>query len=730
LSQRDADEILVPQYIVHRLMYPIMVLPHNVADVTARMRAGGVLFVQRGNQPQPRMRAISHIAVQQYVPEDGDRLIRRGNKHPLQRPPLPSADDVTLPVQCADGGAPPLCFGDRIYRARDRRLIDPLRSVSWPVLHVGDTVLATPVDGDLVLMNRQPTLVQESMLGMRIRIGPALSFGSTCGPIDALRGDFDGDEINLHLPQGVHVASELRHLLGVPEQVVTGQSGSPVVKPIQDAVATAHWLTQTDPRTHAPPALSSVAFAQIAADIDVPSVHARLAELRRAWDALRADRPDHPLVRATASADVDYLRTGFALFSLCLPADCTFRGREPATARLVNMYRTARRLPKGAVPIDIRHGLFLGGIVTSDTLAGGRGLLNHVYQLHGPAEGVRFLSRLQRLTTIVSLHGYSPSVGLDDCLLPPGVAAVVRDIFGARVRRFRMAAGGDALAAADAAFAGAPYRVDGGDRTEAKVEQLENMRVESEAAVMHFSLGVRRRPGPAADPEGLSFTPMSSVHLNQISLFAMLATKGSVSNYMPRGLPPVGRTRQGPAGAVFAHPRAADDSQHPTAARRLRPRVPVRSEGRPRGRSPEEPRAVVERILLGGTLADRVLHPRHRRPPDHRGGRHQDGRQRLLHAPGRQTYGILHHRIRRHRSRRRPHHPVPVQRNGTGSEAGVRVRMDGEGGGTGGGGSSPRRQFQAGAGNSGAFADLNTVLPEWHERVHRSAAAAAAPTVY
>ncbi len=302
-------------------------------------------------------------------------------------------------------------------------------------------------------------------------------------------------------------------------------------------MAAAHWLTQTDPRTHAPPALSPEAFAQIAADIDLPSVHARLAELRRAWDALRADRPDHPLVRATASADVDYLRTGFALFSLCLPADCTFRGREPATARLVAMYRTARRLPKGAVPIDVRNGLFLGGIVTSDTLAGGRGLLNHVYQLHGPAEGVRFLSRLQRLTTVVSLHGYCPSVGLDDCLLPPGVAAMVRDIFRARVQRFRRAleVGGEGDAA-DAAFAGVPYRVDGGDRAEAKVEQLENMRVESEAALMHFALGVRRT---VRSPEGLPWqpTPMSCTHINQISLFAMLATKGSVSNFLPRGPP-------------------------------------------------------------------------------------------------------------------------------------------------------------------------------------------------
>jgi hypothetical protein len=39
-------------------------------------------------------------------------------------------------------------------------------------------------------MNRQPTLVQESMLGMRIRIGPNFSFGASCGPIEALRGDY------------------------------------------------------------------------------------------------------------------------------------------------------------------------------------------------------------------------------------------------------------------------------------------------------------------------------------------------------------------------------------------------------------------------------------------------------------------------------------------------------------------------------------------------------------
>jgi hypothetical protein len=133
-----------------------------------------------------------------------------------------------------------------------------------------------------------------------------------------------------------------------------------------------------------------------------------------------------------AAAGVDYMRTGYAILSLsrcsrrsssiellsvCLPARCVFRGRMPATERLVGLYRRARHLPGRTVPVDVQHGLFLGGLVTSDALTGSHGLLNHIYQHHGPGEGVRFLSRIQRLTTCVSLYAYNPSVGLDDCLL-------------------------------------------------------------------------------------------------------------------------------------------------------------------------------------------------------------------------------------------------------------------------------------------------------------------------
>ncbi len=53
--------------------------------------------------------------------------------------------------------------------------------------------------------------LQESMLGMRIRVGPGLSFGSTCGPIEALRGDFNllcyGSKLKLRIYYAVEQTS-------------------------------------------------------------------------------------------------------------------------------------------------------------------------------------------------------------------------------------------------------------------------------------------------------------------------------------------------------------------------------------------------------------------------------------------------------------------------------------------------------------------------------------------
>jgi hypothetical protein len=156
-------------------------------------------------------------------------------------------------------------------------------------------------------------------------------------------------------------------------------------------------------------------FCQIATDIEV-DVHARLQEIRWMWE--HCVPPDHPTKRAMLAAGADFMLSGYAVLSLCLPAHCVFHGRPPATDRLVGMHRRGRHLPPSVVPISVDHGLFLGGVVTSDTLTGARGLLNHIYQHHGPAEGLRFINRLQRLTTSVSLYGHRRAHTHTGCARP------------------------------------------------------------------------------------------------------------------------------------------------------------------------------------------------------------------------------------------------------------------------------------------------------------------------
>lgn len=59
----------VPRSIIHRLTTPSQVLPHTLESLTAAMRRGEVLFIQRMRASGPsdgargRMRSINHLAV-------------------------------------------------------------------------------------------------------------------------------------------------------------------------------------------------------------------------------------------------------------------------------------------------------------------------------------------------------------------------------------------------------------------------------------------------------------------------------------------------------------------------------------------------------------------------------------------------------------------------------------------------------------------------------------------
>ena len=146
----EAHEIMVPYSIASKLTYPMVVHPFNIKNITLRMKMGQVLFLQRGTNGS-RMRSITHVAVQNYTPVEGDCLLRRGSKYTHLRMPLPTLEDIPLPIQ-TNGCFPVLCFGDRIRSKKDGILVDPLNTITWPTLNEGDIVLVTPQNGDWCLI--------------------------------------------------------------------------------------------------------------------------------------------------------------------------------------------------------------------------------------------------------------------------------------------------------------------------------------------------------------------------------------------------------------------------------------------------------------------------------------------------------------------------------------------------------------------------------------------------
>ena len=102
------------------------------------------------------------------------------------------------------------------------------------------------MDGDTVLFNRQPSLHRMSIMAHKVRVLPYRTFRlnlNVCAPYNA---DFDGDEMNLHVPQTEEARAEAEELMQVQEHIKSPKMGGPIVGMLQDYVSGLYLLTQED----------------------------------------------------------------------------------------------------------------------------------------------------------------------------------------------------------------------------------------------------------------------------------------------------------------------------------------------------------------------------------------------------------------------------------------------------------------------------------------------------
>ena len=277
--------------------------------------------------------------------------------------------------------------GARSIRRRGRPIhilqkllpLDQLNQLDTIELEFGDIVNRHLMDGDFVLFNRQPSLHRMSMMSHRVRVLNGHTFRLQLAVVNPYNADFDGDEMNLSVPQNVESVMELENLCRVPLQIVSPQHNAPVMGINQDALVGAFLLTNDE---------------------------VRLTRRHMMQLQLQNSNFDGSLPKPQGK---NGLYTGKQALSLILQDFSMRYAGKP-------------------VPIVIKNGELISGQLGKKQLGEVTNSITHVvFNDFGPDEALRFLDNEQQVVNNYLLYNSGFSVGMSDCLLPMDVREEIRE---------------------------------------------------------------------------------------------------------------------------------------------------------------------------------------------------------------------------------------------------------------------------------------------------------------
>ncbi|RXE56969.1 DNA-directed RNA polymerase subunit A' [Methanoculleus taiwanensis] len=137
------------------------------------------------------------------------------------------------------------CGANYVIRPDNRRmrLSESNRETVAEMIEPGWTVERQLRSGDIVLFNRQPSLHRMSIMAHRIVVMDGKTFRlnpAVCPPYNA---DFDGDEMNLHIPQTEEARAEAEILVSVQANILSPRTGGPIIGGIHDHISGIFLLT-------------------------------------------------------------------------------------------------------------------------------------------------------------------------------------------------------------------------------------------------------------------------------------------------------------------------------------------------------------------------------------------------------------------------------------------------------------------------------------------------------
>ena len=127
---------------------------------------------------------------------------------------------------------------------KKKKISDETREQLLEELQPGYVVERHLVDGDIAIFNRQPSLHRMSIMCHKIRVIPGKSFRLNPAVTFPYNADFDGDEMNLHIPQTEESRAEAEILMQVQTQIISPKHGLNVIGCVEDAVSGLYLLTK------------------------------------------------------------------------------------------------------------------------------------------------------------------------------------------------------------------------------------------------------------------------------------------------------------------------------------------------------------------------------------------------------------------------------------------------------------------------------------------------------
>ncbi|EGG07581.1 uncharacterized protein MELLADRAFT_47986 [Melampsora larici-populina 98AG31] len=259
-------------------------------------------------------------------------------------------------------------------------------------LRMGDTVERHLHDGDVVLFNRQPSLHKLSIMSHRAKIRPwrTLRFNEcVCTPYNA---DFDGDEMNLHVPQTEEARTEATELMNVKYNLVTPRNGEPIIAATQDFITASYLLSRKDnfyDRQQFTQALQYLSDATLHIDLPPPVI----------WKPIR-------------------LWTGKQVFNVLMRPNKASPVKVNIEAKCATHHKALPEFLPDMSPNDgwlvIQNSEIMCGVVDKAIVGGGKkdSIFAVINRDYGPDEAVKAMNRLAKVSARwLANMGFSIGVG-------------------------------------------------------------------------------------------------------------------------------------------------------------------------------------------------------------------------------------------------------------------------------------------------------------------------------